>query len=193
MMCSTQFLCCSPSILWVIWWILWLEYPSYTCTCPHKFPWIWSPMRKSWNCFCACCHENLADALLLVGTNISFVLLLQWPCPSTTTCFISLHTPVWNFVAIGFNVKDIYFHLVLVVPAVPQPRWDRLACVFLMIRHSSGQAHWSQCISNIYTHLCKFSWSCEPHCPKYSHHHVAAPVMPTATQNHLAISFPAIW
>jgi hypothetical protein len=95
-----------------------------------------------------------------------------------------------SFMAIGSNMKEICSYLVLVVPSAPLPRWGRLACVFPMIRHSGGQALRSQCVSYTYTHLCKFSWSYEPQHPKYKHHRVAAPAMPTATQYHLAISFP---
>ena len=59
-----------------------------------------------------------------------------------------------------------------------------------LIRRFGGQALQLQYVSYTYTHPCKFSWSYEPQHPRYKHHRVLAPAMPTATLCHLAISFP---
>ena len=70
--------------------------------------------------------KNLAAALLLVGMRILVIPLIQWQCLSTTACFISLHTPLRNFVAIGFNIKEISF----------------LLCSLSLLPCSRGAASW---------------------------------------------------
>jgi hypothetical protein len=45
---------------------------------------------------------------------------LQLSSNLTMIFFIKLHMSLRNFVAIGFNIKEIIF-LVLAVPAAPQP------------------------------------------------------------------------
>ena len=57
------------------------------------------------------CPCRPAAAFLPVGMCIPVVPLLHWSCLWTTACFISLHTPLRNFVAIGFNIKEISFFL----------------------------------------------------------------------------------
>jgi hypothetical protein len=89
----------------------------------------------------------LAAAQLLVGTHVLIVPSLQWPCPSITACFISLHTPLRNFVAIGFKIKEISFFLCL-LSLLPRSRGAAsLTRAFPKIRYSVCQILLPTCAS----------------------------------------------
>jgi hypothetical protein len=80
---------------------------SYNFTRLYKVSWPEHLIWERYNCFHACCLCSPAAALLLVSMRVLVVSSLQWSCPSTTMCIISLHMSTKCGLTIGSKMTEI--------------------------------------------------------------------------------------
>ena len=123
---------------------LWTWCWSFSGTRLSKISWPDNSRWRRYTCSCACCSCSHATVQLLFGMHIPDVSSLQWLCSSTTICFISLHMPLRNFMAIGFKIKEISFFL----------------CSLSLLPRSRGAVSWCACCQKSVT---PFNKSIYPH------------------------------
>ena len=75
----------------------------------QSFMAIRSNMEEIWSYLLLTVPAAPQQEFLLIGMCIPIVQSLQWPCPSTKMCLMSLHKSLRNFVAIGSKTNHISF------------------------------------------------------------------------------------
>jgi hypothetical protein len=75
----------------------------------QSFMSIGSNMQEIWSYLLLTVPAAPQQEFLLIGMCIPIVQSLQWPCPSTKMCLISLTTSLRSFVSIGSKMNHISF------------------------------------------------------------------------------------
>jgi hypothetical protein len=106
----------------------------------------------------ACCPCYFSSVAPLFGSDVPHNTLEKSSNHSYSMCVLSLHMPLQSFMAIGSNVEEIWSYLFRTVPAAPQQSSSWLACIFLMLHHSSDCVLQPQCVLYCCTCLWEIPW-----------------------------------